>query len=57
MKQEFKCLLEERKSKKGTNYQVLVIKLSDNVEKLVFLEKAELELLKITNKLTVSQFK
>lgn len=57
MKQEFKCLLEERKSKKGTNYQVLVIKLSDNVEKLVFLEKAELELLKITNKPIVSQFK
>ena len=52
MKQEFKCFLEERKSKKGTNYQVLVIKLSDNVEKLVFLEKAELELLRITNKAT-----
>lgn len=39
--------LEERDSKKGTKYQVLIIKLSDRVEKLVFLTDAELELLKL----------
>lgn len=49
MKQEFKATLETRTSKKGTQYEVLVIKLTDNLEKLVFLEQAELELLKLTN--------
>lgn len=43
----FDARLEERQSKKGTTYQVLVIKLSDRVEKLVFLTDAELELLKL----------
>lgn len=39
--------LETRTSKKkGTTYQVLVIKLTDTYEKLVFLDKAEIELLK-----------
>lgn len=42
-----KCSLETRTSKKGTDYQVLVIKLTDNYEKLVFLEPAEIELLKL----------
>lgn len=42
--------IEERTSKKGTKYQVLVIKLTDNYEKLVFLTNAELELLKATIK-------
>lgn len=43
----FDARLEERQSKKGTTYQVLVIKLSERVEKLVFLTDAELELLKL----------
>ena len=42
-----KCSLETRVSNKGTEYQVLVIKLTESYEKLVFLEKAELELLKV----------
>lgn len=50
MKQEFKCFLEERTSKKGTTYQCIVIKLTDRLEKLVFLTDAELELLKMNNK-------
>lgn len=41
-----KCSLETRTSKKGNDYQVLVIKLTDSYEKLVFLEPAEIELLK-----------
>lgn len=44
---EVKATLETRKSKKGTDYQVLVIKLTDNYEKLVFLDSAEIELLKL----------
>lgn len=44
---KFDAVLESRKSKKGTVYDCLVIKLSDNVEKLVFLTTAELELLKL----------
>ena len=48
-KKELKATLETRKSKKGSEYDVIVIKLTDNTEKLVFLEPAELELLKMTN--------
>lgn len=44
---EFKANLETRKSKKGTSYECLVIKLSPNVDKVVFLTTAELELLKL----------
>ena len=49
MKQEFKATLETRTSKKGIEYEVLVIKLTDKLEKLVFLDPAELELLKLSN--------
>lgn len=45
------CKLEERISNKtGKTYLVLVIKITENYEKLVFLDKAEVELLKIQNK-------
>lgn len=47
MKQEFKATLETRTSKKGNQYEVLVVQLTDKLEKLVFLEQAELELLKL----------
>lgn len=47
---DVKATLETRTSKKGTDYQVLVIKLTDNYEKLVFLEPSEIELLKIKRK-------
>ena len=43
--------LETRTKKDGSGtYQVVVIKIADNIEKLVFLNNAELELLKMTNK-------
>lgn len=48
-KKDFKATLETRTSKKGSQYEVLVIKITDNIEKLVFLDPAELELLKISN--------
>ena len=51
-KKEFKATLEKRTSKKGSQYEVLVIKITDNIEKLVFLEPAEIELLKISNSKT-----
>lgn len=44
-----RCLLETRVSNKGNKYEVLVIKLTPNYEKLVFLDKAEIELLKSVN--------
>ena len=43
---DIKCSLETRVSKKGNEYVCLVIKLTDRLEKLVFLEQAEIELLK-----------
>ena len=40
--------LEERTSKKsGNKYYCVVIKLTDNLEKTVFLDQAELELCKL----------
>ena len=50
MKQKVECLLEtrEKKDKSGT-YQCLVIQLTPTYEKQVFLEKAELELLKMVD--------
>ena len=47
--QEFKATLETRKSKSGNDYQVLVVKITDKIEKLVFLTQAELELLKLSS--------
>ena len=46
---ELKATLETKVSKAGNTYDVIVIKLTDTYEKLVFLEKAELELLKQCN--------
>lgn len=43
------CSLETRVSKKGKEYTVLVIKLTDTYEKIVFLDNAELELIKLIN--------
>ena len=46
---DIEARLETRTSKKGTEFEVVIIKLSDNAEKLVFLTPAELELLKLYN--------
>ena len=44
------CYLEERTSKNtGKKYYVLVIKITDDYEKIVFLDKAEVELIKLTH--------
>lgn len=42
--------LEERTSKSGNKYKCIIIKISKNIEKIVFLEPAELELLEQNNK-------
>lgn len=47
MKVDVKATLETRTSKAGNEYQVLVIKIDDDIEKLVFLEPAEIKLLKL----------
>ena len=45
---ELKATLETRKKKDGSGtYKVIVINLSENSEKLVFLNSAELELLEL----------
>ena len=38
--------IEERVSKTGNPYKVLLLKLTDTYEKVIFLEPAEIELLK-----------
>ena len=40
--------LEQRTSKEGNQYYCVVIQITENVEKLVFLEKAEIELIRLT---------
>lgn len=45
---EFKAQLEERTSKKSNKtYKCVVVKLTDNLEKIVFLSDAEVELLEL----------
>lgn len=49
---ELKCTLETRHSEKsGKYYQVIVIKLTDNVEKVIFPEQSEIELIKMNDML------
>lgn len=50
---ELKCTLETKTSKSGRDYQCVVIKLTDDYEKTVFLDQAELALLKLTHESTV----
>lgn len=40
--------LEERVSKNGNPYFCIVVKITEEVEKLVFLDKAEIELIRLT---------
>ena len=47
MKVDVRAALETRVSKTGNEYQVLVIKIDEDIEKLVFLEPAEIKLLKL----------
>lgn len=44
---DLKCTLEERESKKGSKYLCVVIKLTETLEKVVFLDQAEVEVLKL----------
>ena len=46
---DVKATLETKISKSGKEYQVLMVKLTDTYSKPVFLEQAELELLKVNN--------
>lgn len=46
---DLKCQLVTRTSKEGKPYDVIVINLTDTYEKLVFLDSAEKELLRLTN--------
>lgn len=55
MEKNVRCILTEKTSKSGNNYQCLVINLTPTYEKVVFLDKAELELLKATDKPTSTE--
>ena len=50
MNVDVKATLETRISKKGNEFEVLVIKIDNDIEKLVFLEAAEIKLLKLAQK-------
>ena len=43
------CSLETRTSKAGNSYQCLVVKLAQDYEKVIFLDKAELALINQSN--------
>lgn len=51
---EIKATLENRLSKAGKPYKVIVLHLTDTYDKLVFLDNAELELLSLSEKNTKS---
>lgn len=53
---EIKCTLEEKTSKTGKPYTVLLVHLTDSCTKMVFLDPAELELLKLSNKKNEFEF-
>ncbi len=48
IEKELKATLVKRTSKKGTDYECVMIQLTPTYEKPVFLESAELELLKMS---------
>lgn len=48
---DVKAQLVDKISKDGNKYQAIVIKITPTYEKMVFLEKAEVELLKVSNML------
>ena len=50
MEMKLDARIEERTSKAGNKYQVLVLKLTNTYEKDVFLDKPEIELLNISLK-------
>lgn len=47
---DVKATLETKTSKAGNSYKVVVLKLTDTYDKLVFLDKAEIELLEANKK-------
>ena len=49
------CTLSEQTSKKGTKYICLSVKLTPTLEKKVFLEPAEVEVVKLFNSLKLEK--
>lgn len=45
-----KAVLVERISKKGNKYTCIEVYITNNIKKIVFLNDAELELLRLSNK-------
>lgn len=47
--------LEERTSKEGNKYEVLILQITDDYEKEVYLSRAERQLLKLDNKKSTTE--
>lgn len=45
-----KAVLVERTSKKGNKYTCVEVYITNNIKKIIFLNDAELELLRLSNK-------
>lgn len=54
---DVKATLETKTSKAGNSYKVVVLKLTDDYEKMVFLDKAEIALLEANKKDDFNPFK
>lgn len=52
---EVKATLEEKISKNGNKYSAIIIHLTDTCTKIVFLDPAEIELLKMQKSKTIDQ--
>lgn len=52
---EVKATLEEKISKNGNKYSAIIIHLTDTCTKTVFLDPAEIELLKMQKSKTIDQ--
>ena len=51
---DVKATLETKTSKSGNTYKCVIIHLTEDYEKVVFLDKAELALLEVTNDKTTN---
>lgn len=44
---KLEAVLEERVSKKGNKYKCIVVRITDNVEKIIFLNPVDVELINL----------
>lgn len=54
---EIKARLEVKKNKEGKDYKVIIIPLTDRYEKYVFLDRSELEMLRMAEENKKTSYK